>query len=330
MEDNGLGSSNPVYLITGGLGGVGYSYADYLTQKERESTIILLGRTKESKLREDYRTRLAKISKTKHNIIYSATDIGSKGAVDSIKAILSSKGISVIDMVLHSAGVGAKSAMKDKTPGDIAQVIGPKVLGIENLLELAASIKIERLVSCYSLTSIIPFLGNMEYTAANLYLDELRHRAHPNVKQMLAINLNQISNIGMAVDFMKETTSNAVKTDNSVQSNEFILILENLIRAKAIKNITLSRYDIDKLINENIESLKRLKQNETNIRETVKITEENYTETEFKLAKIWSQVLGIEEIGIHANFFELGGPSLVATQVVSKINIQQYHNYPKK
>ncbi|MEM6404953.1 MAG: condensation domain-containing protein, partial [Cyanobacteria bacterium P01_D01_bin.116] len=43
------------------------------------------------------------------------------------------------------------------------------------------------------------------------------------------------------------------------------------------------------------------------------------TDTEEQLAKIWSQVLGIEKIGIYDNFFELGGHSLKATQVISRI-----------
>ena len=43
------------------------------------------------------------------------------------------------------------------------------------------------------------------------------------------------------------------------------------------------------------------------------------TPIEELLAAIWSQVLGIEKIGIHDNFFELGGHSLKATQVISGI-----------
>ena len=43
------------------------------------------------------------------------------------------------------------------------------------------------------------------------------------------------------------------------------------------------------------------------------------TPTEELLAAIWSQVLGIERVGIYDNFFQLGGHSLLATQVVSRI-----------
>jgi len=41
--------------------------------------------------------------------------------------------------------------------------------------------------------------------------------------------------------------------------------------------------------------------------------------TEELLAKIWSEILGIEKIGIHDNFFDLGGHSLRAIQVISRL-----------
>ncbi len=43
------------------------------------------------------------------------------------------------------------------------------------------------------------------------------------------------------------------------------------------------------------------------------------TATEAVLASLWSDVLGIERVGITENFFALGGYSLVATQIVSRI-----------
>ena len=43
------------------------------------------------------------------------------------------------------------------------------------------------------------------------------------------------------------------------------------------------------------------------------------TPIEGVIAKTWSEVLGIEEMGIHDNFFELGGHSLLATQIISRL-----------
>jgi acyl carrier protein len=43
------------------------------------------------------------------------------------------------------------------------------------------------------------------------------------------------------------------------------------------------------------------------------------TPVEKKLARIWSEVLNVEEIGIHDRFFDIGGDSLAATQCLAKI-----------
>jgi acyl carrier protein len=46
--------------------------------------------------------------------------------------------------------------------------------------------------------------------------------------------------------------------------------------------------------------------------------------SEGELARIWSEVLSIDSVGIHDNFFDLGGHSLAATRIVSRV-IQQFH-----
>ncbi|MDJ0728709.1 MAG: amino acid adenylation domain-containing protein [Crocosphaera sp.] len=43
------------------------------------------------------------------------------------------------------------------------------------------------------------------------------------------------------------------------------------------------------------------------------------TSTEEELATIWTEVLGLNKVGIYDNFFELGGHSLLATQVISRL-----------
>ncbi|RNB58979.1 amino acid adenylation domain-containing protein [Brevibacillus gelatini] len=44
------------------------------------------------------------------------------------------------------------------------------------------------------------------------------------------------------------------------------------------------------------------------------------TETEAKLAQIWQDVLGLPAIGIHDNFFEIGGHSLKAMNVITQVH----------
>jgi hypothetical protein len=42
-------------------------------------------------------------------------------------------------------------------------------------------------------------------------------------------------------------------------------------------------------------------------------------ELEVMLSDIWSQLLHVPHVGIHDNFFALGGHSLMATQVISRV-----------
>ncbi|MBA3924058.1 MAG: amino acid adenylation domain-containing protein, partial [Nostocaceae cyanobacterium] len=44
------------------------------------------------------------------------------------------------------------------------------------------------------------------------------------------------------------------------------------------------------------------------------------TPVEEILVRIWTEILGLEQVGIYHNFFELGGHSLLATQVISRIH----------
>jgi hypothetical protein len=44
------------------------------------------------------------------------------------------------------------------------------------------------------------------------------------------------------------------------------------------------------------------------------------TEVEKELARIWSEVLGLERVGVLDNFFDLGGHSLLVTQMTARVN----------
>ena len=52
------------------------------------------------------------------------------------------------------------------------------------------------------------------------------------------------------------------------------------------------------------------------------------TEVEKIIASIWTEVLGVPQVGIHDNFFELGGHSLLATQVISRLRAKFEAEFP--
>lgn len=47
---------------------------------------------------------------------------------------------------------------------------------------------------------------------------------------------------------------------------------------------------------------------------------EVYTETEYKVAQIWAETLGFDELSIDDNFYELGGDSIIATRIINSVN----------
>jgi amino acid adenylation domain-containing protein/non-ribosomal peptide synthase protein (TIGR01720 family) len=53
------------------------------------------------------------------------------------------------------------------------------------------------------------------------------------------------------------------------------------------------------------------------------------TAAEQSLAGIWADVLGLEKVGIHENFFQLGGDSILAIQIVARSNEAGFRLSPK-
>jgi aryl carrier-like protein len=63
-------------------------------------------------------------------------------------------------------------------------------------------------------------------------------------------------------------------------------------------------------------------------------SEESYvaarTPVEELLAAIWCEVLGLEQVGVHDNFFHLGGDSILSIQVISKARQAGFQLTPKQ
>ncbi|BAY81640.1 peptide synthetase [Calothrix parasitica NIES-267] len=71
-------------------------------------------------------------------------------------------------------------------------------------------------------------------------------------------------------------------------------------------------------------------QNQLNNKQNIDNNVKPRTRKEQILTQIWTQLLGIESVGIHDNFFELGGDSILAIQVIAKASQSGLRLLPKQ
>ena len=54
------------------------------------------------------------------------------------------------------------------------------------------------------------------------------------------------------------------------------------------------------------------------------------TDTERVIADIWAEVLGFDQVGRHDDFFDLGGHSVLATQVAARLRVALGRDVPER
>ena len=138
--------------------------------------------------------------------------------------------------------------------------------------------------------------------------------------------LNSLYNIEQSVVLAKEDNSGSKQLVAYIVSKEFgdinsikeglMLVLEEKLPSYMVPNIYVKLDTIPLTSNGKIDR-KALPVPDTLSRQKEYIPPS--TETEKQLAEIWQEVLGIEKIGIQDDFFELGGNSLNAIKINSRI-----------
>jgi len=115
---------NGVYLITGGAGGLGYLFAEYLA-KQAEVKLVLTGRSPAS---SETAQKLSALENLGAEALYVPADISKEKETDAlIKHIKQTFG--ELNGILHSAGLVKDAFIIKKTKESIEEVIAPKVFG---------------------------------------------------------------------------------------------------------------------------------------------------------------------------------------------------------
>ena len=198
-----------VYLIVGGLGGIGLVVAEHLARTVH-ARLVLVGRTPLPPA-SDWKTLIEKSDATTGSLqkIRKLRELESLGAeVLTIAADatdrqqmeeavrMARQRFGGIDGVIHAAGLVEDGPLQIKTRESAARVLAPKIQGTLVLHEALCDCKLDFWVLFSSISSLVPPPGQVDYAAANAFMDAfaLSQTGQP----VTAVNWGRWAGVGMA------------------------------------------------------------------------------------------------------------------------------------
>lgn len=163
-----------VYLITGGIGGLGLIFAKEIAQNCR-GKVILTGR---SRLDESKQKKIEQLNSYFAEVVYLQGDVSKAAELENLLNIIR-KDYGKIDGIIHSAGINRDAYLHNKQLDQVEEVISPKVYGTVELDKQTASDSLDFFILFSAMASVIGNAGQADYTYANSFMDyyiELREK----------------------------------------------------------------------------------------------------------------------------------------------------------
>ena len=303
------------YLITGGMGAIGLEVAQWLTTKG-VTDIILLGR---NGVKPELQSKLQKLIQNANLTLIKADISSTSQLAQSLLQIESS--LPPVRGVIHCAGVTDDGVIADRDWNSFTKVLSPKVQGAWNLHELTQKYDLENFILFSSASSLLGSAGQINYCAANAFLDTLAHARRGQGLPAIAINWGVWQNTGLASD-VRITNSLKQKGIGALAPHQAINILEQLLSNSPTQ---IGVIPIDwKRYNNPVTSLDRHQTANINFKQQLIVTDPSQR-LDIAIAQISQQVgniLGIkniEQIDIDLGFSDLGLDSLASVELRNKV-----------
>ncbi|MGW1615781.1 SDR family NAD(P)-dependent oxidoreductase [Streptomyces sp. NPDC002285] len=191
-DDAGHGATTPdgVYLITGGLGGLGRVVAERLVRRGARR-LALMSRSAPAAEAMGWIQGLEERGVTVHLARADVADRdGLAAALDAVRHALGP-----ITGVVHAAGVLDDATIANLTDERVLRVLGPKVLGTALLTELTP--EAADFVLFASAAGLLGSAGQSPYSAANAFLDSWAHHLSRRDRRALSLDWGAWSGVGM-------------------------------------------------------------------------------------------------------------------------------------
>jgi polyketide synthase PksN len=196
---------NGVYLITGGAGGLGLIFAEFLA-KEYQARLLLTGR---STLSPQLAAALAALGACGGEAIYCQADVSN---IDDVRSLIErcKSHFGAINGVIHAAGVLRDSYVRNKTAAEMQAVFAPKIDGTLHLDAATRQEALDVFVLFSSLAAVAGNAGQCDYGFANHFMDsfaarrELLRQTGARSGKTLSINWSLWADGGMKLDAQTE------------------------------------------------------------------------------------------------------------------------------
>lgn len=333
------------YLVTGGLGGIGMAFASYLASKNLQPSITLVGRSSfpapsawdQYLVAHDNRDQVCQkirqlrlLEKQGARVQYISADITNEKDVQRLaQAACATFGRP--HGVFHAAGVPGDSTIRHKTADKASSILNPKLVGTRLLEKSFNPVQLDFYILCSSISAIAPIVGQVDYCAANAFLDAYAQQQQLQQANVIAVNWNAWQDVGMAANLelpahLREQ-HNANLT-NGISSIDAPAVFDVLLLNR-LPQLIVSPTEFDVVLKRTAEINRALCNTAATIvthggpqgtrptMTTVYVAPR--TDVEQVIVGIWQNLFGIAAIGIHDDFFDLGGHSLLATQLMAQI-----------
>ncbi|HEX6862797.1 MAG TPA: SDR family NAD(P)-dependent oxidoreductase, partial [Thermoanaerobaculia bacterium] len=325
-EGTGRLADRGVYLVTGGLGGLGGAVALHLA-RTRRAKLVLTSRSGQPP--EGFVRGLEALGA---EVLVGAADVSDRAAMEAVLRAARER-FGRIDGVFHAAGVPGGGLIERRTRAESLAVLAPKVFGTLVLADLLAAEPPGFLVLFSSVTSLLSQPGQADYAAANAFLDAFAGAAAARGGPFtLAVNWDAWREVGMAARTAVPEALRAWREESLRQGLSPAEGIEALERALASPHsqIVVSRKDFAEEVRESfasrpLDELERIAAPEPSAHARPALGSAYVAprgEAEERIAALWQEILGIDRVGAHDNFFELGGNSLVGLKVISRLKAE--------
>lgn len=198
------------YVITGGFGGIGQAIARDIAARGA-ARIALVSRSADTD-RPDRRAALNALEQSGAQVMVVAADVGNLGDMQRLRSEVETR-FGTIDCVIHGAGEIHDQPILAKTTFEIETVLGPKVSGLRVIDEVFPDGDLKTLILFSSSSTITHPAGQVDYIAANAFLDAFAQSRIGSKTRVVAVNWGVWGDTGMAADAMARRLGQAARPE---------------------------------------------------------------------------------------------------------------------